>query len=83
VAYEVRMLDTVISILTLCGVAVSDANILLNDEPAQSLLQAEILVPADNECLGREFASLDLDTVLVYDSNGDLVGARYRLGSAD
>lgn len=74
------MLDAVISILTLCGVAVSDANILLNDGPAQSFLQVEILVPADNECLGREFASLDLDTVLVYDYNGDLVGSRYRLG---
>jgi hypothetical protein len=74
------MLDAVISILTLCGVAASDANILLNDGSAQSLLQVEILAPADNECLGREFASLDMDTVLVYDSSGDLVGSRYRLG---
>jgi hypothetical protein len=77
------MWDAVVSILTLCGVALSDAAVTIDGAPTPTIVQVELLVSADDACVGRELASLDVDTVLVVSSSGDLVGTRYRLGSAD
>jgi hypothetical protein len=77
------MWDAVASILTLCGVALSDAAVTIDGAPTPTIVQVELLASADDTCVGRELASLDVDTVLVVSRSGDLVGARYRLGSAD
>lgn len=77
------MWDAIVSILTLCGVALSDAAITIDGAPAPRIVQVELLASADDACVGREMASLDADTVLVVSSSGDLAGSRYRLGGAD
>jgi hypothetical protein len=77
------MWDAVVSILALCGVGLSDAAITIDGAPTPRLVQVELLVSADDACVGREMASLDVGTVLVVSHSGDLVGARYRLGGTD
>lgn len=77
------MWDAVVSVLTLCDVAVRDAAITIDGAPTPRIVQVELLAPGDDACVGREMASLDVDTVLVVGSSGDLVGSRYRLGGAD
>jgi uncharacterized membrane protein len=77
------MWDAVVSILALCGVALGDAAITIDGAPAPRLVQAELLAPAEDACVGREMASLDVGTVLVVSYSGDLVGARYRLGGTE